>query len=116
MRHARFDIASLAIEGVAVPLKAAYLLVAETDPDAPGPPAWECLAYGFDTAPLVQARFRIDLTTLDGRMMAGDAIVVRSVEGSHVLRGDGPLDGVVDTDLGPASTAPLRPGWDPGEP
>lgn len=99
MRHARFDIAHLAIEGVAVPLKAAYLLVAETEPDAPGPAAWECLAYGFDTAPVAPGRYRIDLTTLDGRVLAGDAIVVRSIEGSHVLRGDGVLDGVVDADL-----------------
>lgn len=99
MRHARFDIAHLAIEGVPVQLKAAYLLVAETDPDAPGPPAWECVAYGFDTAPVAEGRYRIDLTTLDGRVLAGDAFVVRSVEGSHVLRGDGLLDGVVDADL-----------------
>ena len=50
MRHVRFDIASLALERVDVPLKAAYLLVAQTDDGEL--PQWEVLAYALDTAPL----------------------------------------------------------------
>ncbi len=98
MRHARFDVATLAIEQVAVPLKAAYLLVAETDDG--DHPQWECLAYGFDTAEIAQGRYRVDLTTLDGRVLGGDAVLVRSIDGNHVLRGAGPLDGITDADLG----------------
>jgi len=97
VRHARFDVASLAIERVAVPLKAAYLLVAETDDG--DHPQWECLAYAMETAPVAHGRYRIDLTTFDGRRLEGEAVLVRSVEGAHVLRGDGPLDGISDADL-----------------
>lgn len=97
MRHARFDVASLAIEQVAVPLKAAYLLVAETD-DAPHP-QWECLAYALDPAPIAPGAYRVDITTLDGRDLAGHAVLVRSVEGAHVLRGAGRLEGVADDEL-----------------
>lgn len=98
MRHVRFDIAGLAIEGVGVPLRAAYLLVAQTD-DAEHP-QWELVAYALDPAPLAQAPYRIDVTTLEGRELRGDAILVRSVDGAHVLRGAGPLAGIVDADLG----------------
>ena len=87
MRHARFDVAYLSIEQVNLPLKAAYLLVADTD-DAVDP-QWELLAYALDDAPLEQRTYRIDLTTLDGRVMGGEAFLVRSVDGVHVLRGAG---------------------------
>jgi hypothetical protein len=97
MRHVRFDVASLAIERVPVPLRAAYLLVA----DQPGTDglAWEVLAYGRDDAPIAPGRYLVDVTTLDGRVLAGPAVLVRSVEGAHVLRGDGPLDGVDESEL-----------------
>ena len=49
VRHARFDVAYLSIEQVNLPLKAAYLLVADTD-DAVDP-QWELLAYALDDAP-----------------------------------------------------------------
>ena len=97
MRHVRFDLATVVIEGVPVLLKAAYLLVVEAD-DGPHP-HWEVLAYALDTAPIDKARYRVALTTLDGRELTGDAVLVRSVEGAHVLRGDGPLDGVEDHEL-----------------
>ena len=97
MRHVRFDVASLAIEGVAVPLRAAYLLVAETDDSAE--PQWEVVAYALDAAAVAQGRYRVDVTSLDGRTFRGEAALVRSVEGAHVLRGAGPLDGVTDADL-----------------
>lgn len=91
MRHLRFDVATLSIEQVPVVLKAAYVLVAEQE----GVDAlqWEVLAYALDPAPIAQGRYRVDLTTLDGRSLGGDAVLVRSVEGAHVLRGDGALDG-----------------------
>lgn len=97
VRHARFDIATLAVEGVPVPLKAAYLLVAETDDAAV--PQWECLVYAFDDAPIAQGVYRVDLVTLHGRELSGSAALVRSIEGSHVLRGAGPLAGITPADL-----------------
>jgi hypothetical protein len=97
MRHRRFDVATLAVERVAVALKAAYLLVAEQE--GTDDLQWECLAYALDAAPIAQGRYRVDVTTLDGRVLSGPAILVRSVEGAHVLRGDGPLDGITDADL-----------------
>ena len=98
MRHRRFDVATLAVEQVPVPLKAAYLLVAEQE----GVDAlqWECLAYAFDVAPLPEGRYQVHITTLEGRVLQGAAILVRSVDGTHVLRGDGALEGVTDADLG----------------
>jgi hypothetical protein len=97
VRHARFDVAYLSIDQVNLPLKAGYLLVADTD-DAVDP-QWELLAYALDEVPLALGTYRIDLTTLDGRVMGGDAFLVRSVAGVHVLRGAEALDGVDPTDL-----------------
>lgn len=103
MRHVRFDIATLAIEGVPVVLKAAYLLVAESEGE--DGVQWECLAYAVDTAPFAHGRYGVEFTTLDGRDLRGPAILVRSVEGAHVLRGNGPLDGLRPDDL-PAAPEP----------
>ena len=99
MRHVRFDVATLAVEQVDVPLKAAYLLVAEQvgSDDL----QWECVAYGLASAPIARGRYRVDIATLEGRQLAGDAVLVRSIEGAHVLRGDGRLDGVTAADLDP---------------
>jgi hypothetical protein len=97
VRHARFDIAVLAVEQVPVPMKAGYLLVAETDDGVH--PQWEALVYAFETAPIAQGRYRVDLTTLDGRVLGGDAVLVRSIDGTHVLRGAGPLEGIGPDDL-----------------
>lgn len=91
MRHLRFDVATLSIEQVPVVLKAAYLLVAEQE--GVDHLQWEVLAYALDPAPIAQARYRVDLTTLDARVLGGHAVLVRSVEGAHVLRGDGALEG-----------------------
>jgi hypothetical protein len=96
--HARFDVAHLSIEGVDVALRAAYLLVAESD--VAGEPQWECIAYGLDPTPLPQGRYLVALTTLEGRRLEGHAVLVRSVEGAHVVRGDGPLSGLLADDLG----------------
>ncbi|MCU1356139.1 MAG: hypothetical protein JWM89_1557 [Acidimicrobiales bacterium] len=93
----RFDVATLAVEQVPVPIKAAYLLVAEQEGLAQL--QWECLAYAFDPATIARGRYRVDLTTLDGRVLHGPAVLVRSHEGAHVLRGDGPLEGVEPEDL-----------------
>ena len=98
LRHARFDVAYVSIEHVNMPIKAGYLLVADVDDSAD--PQWELLAYAFDQASLERRRYRVDLTTLQGRVMGGDAFLVRSVDGAHVMRGAGPLEGVDLHELG----------------
>lgn len=91
VRHARFDIASLAADRVDLPLRVAYLLVAESDDS--DTPQWELLAYGLSEDALDQRIFRIDLVTLDDRYLRGEAALVRSVDGMHVFRGVTALDG-----------------------
>lgn len=97
MRHVRFDVATLAIEGIPVVLKASYLLVAEQE--GLEELQWECLVYSLDAKQIPQNTYAVDITTLDGRDFAGRAVVVRSIDGAHVLRGDGPLAGITDADL-----------------
>lgn len=91
MRHARFDIASIAADRIDLPLRAAYLLVAETDDG--DTPQWEALVYTLSEAPLEQRIHRLDMVTLDDRYLRGEAALVRSVEGAHVFRGVTDLDG-----------------------
>lgn len=98
MRHVRFDVASLALEGIPVRLKAASLLVVVQE--GADELQWEVLAYARDPAELRQDRYEVEATTLEGRRLAGAAVLVRSVEGAHVLRGDGPLAGLALDDLG----------------
>lgn len=97
MRHVRFDVATLVVEGIPVGLKAAYLLVAEQD--GIDELQWECLAYSLEAKAIPQNTYAVDITTLDGRDLAGRAVVVRSIDGAHVFRGDGPLAGITDADL-----------------
>jgi hypothetical protein len=97
VRHRRFDIASLSVEGVDLPLKAAYLLVVDRDEVAEL--QWECLAYALDPAPVAEGRYVLSIATLEGRQLSGAAVLVRSVDGAHVLRGDGPLAGVAADEL-----------------
>lgn len=99
MRHARFDVAVLSVDGAPLQLRTAYLLVAETDQGET--PHWECLAYTLSSSPVAQGSYEIDITTLDGRSLVGDAALVRSVDGAHVFRGTGALTGITDADLGP---------------
>ena len=97
MRHVRFDVATLTIEGIPVVLKAAYLLVAEQE--GIDELQWECLVYSLDAKEIPPNTYAVDITTLDGRDFAGRAVVVRSIDGAHVLRGDGPLAGISADDL-----------------
>lgn len=97
MRHARFDVASIAVEQVPVPLRSASLQVVQAD--GTDQLQWECLVYAVEGAPIAPGRYRIDVKTLDGRLAGGDAIRVRSVDGAHVFRGDGPLEGLGADDL-----------------
>jgi hypothetical protein len=97
LRHVRFDLAHVAVGGVGIPLKAAYLLLVQ--PENSDQLQWECLAYAQGVEPLARGTHPAHMTTLDGRELRGEALVVRSVDGAHVLRGVGPLDNVTAEDL-----------------
>jgi hypothetical protein len=97
MRSKRFAVAALSIDGDHHDLRYGDLVVVshETATELD----WECVAMPFDSEPLDQGAYRIDMVTLDGRRLAGDAVLVRSVKGTHVLRGAGPLSGMALDDL-----------------
>lgn len=95
MEYQRYDIAYLAVDGEDLLLRRADLLVVQAEGNER--PDWECIAYGLEGTVFEQGAYRLTLTTLTGEVLTGDAILVRSHQGSHVWRGAGPLD-----------TAPVR--------
>ena len=97
MRHLRFDVATLHVDHKPVVLKAAYLLVAQQDGSIDL--QWECLAYGFESAETPRGGYQVEIVTLDGRSISGPVVLVRSLDGNHVLRGDGPIVGVTADEL-----------------
>lgn len=98
MRHRRFDVASLSVEGVDLPLKAAYLLVVGAD--EVGQAQWECVAYGLATAPIAQGTYELRVATLEQRDLTARGVLVRSVDGAHVFRGTGLPIGLDDAEVG----------------
>jgi hypothetical protein len=97
MRSKRFAIATLAIDDSDLRLRYADLLVVAHDSSPQVD--WECVVMPTDAVPLEQGAYRVDLVTVDGRQLAGDAVLVRSVQGTHVLRGAGPLGGLTEAEL-----------------
>jgi len=97
MQSKRFDVATIAIDGGDVRIKYGDLLVARHDNAADVD--WECVVVPFDGAPMERGAYRLEVVTLEGRAIGGDAILVRSIDGTHVLRGAGPLAGLADDDL-----------------
>jgi hypothetical protein len=97
VRSKRFTLASLELDGRDVRLKYADLLVARHD--GARDLDWECVVMPFDPSPLEQGAYHLDVRTVEGRGLNGDAVLVRSVQGTHVLRGAGPLGGMSDDDL-----------------
>ena len=97
MRHRRFVVASLAIDGDDARLRYGDLLV--TSNDGTEDLDWECVIMTVDPAPIDQGAHRIDVVTLEGRSLGGDSILVRSVDGTHVFRGAGPIDGIDPAEL-----------------
>ena len=97
MRSKRFAVATLRIDGDDLRLKYGDLLVVAHDESTLLD--WECVAMPIEHEPLVQGAYRLEFTTLEGRRLDGDAVLVRSVRGTHVLRGAGPLHGLALGDL-----------------
>ena len=96
MRHKRFPIDHLAVEGRTISVRYCDLLIAITDQQPE--PDWECLAASNDEVQLAQGTYALELRSR-ARMFNGQAILVRSDGLAHVFRGIGPLTGVVDAEL-----------------
>ncbi len=97
MESKRFDVATIELDGADVRIKYADLLVVRKDNTALID--WELVVVPFDAAPLASGAHHVAVVTLEGRAIDGDAIHVRSVDGTHVLRGAGPLTGLDDDEL-----------------
>jgi hypothetical protein len=97
VRSKRFAVAELRIDGGDLRLRYGGLIVVAHD-EAMNID-WECVAMPVDHEPLEQGAYRLDVVTLEGRELHGNAVLVRSVSGTHVLRGAGPLHGVSDHEL-----------------
>ena len=94
MRSKRFDIATLDIDGTDVRIKYADVLVVRHDGRADLD--WEAVVMPFDPAPLAPEAYHLAAIAMTGERLEGDAVLVRSIEGTHVFRGAGPLTGVND--------------------
>lgn len=97
MRHARFDVHRLAVDGQDLPLAYGDVLVA--DQDGNQELEWEVQVVLLADRAIERAPYAVALRLLDGREVTGDAFLVRSAERMHVFRGAGPLVGVDRTEL-----------------
>ena len=97
MRHARFTLAQVHVDDSELTLLQADLLVVRRDETEALD--WELVATTIPSPPLPQAPCRLAMTVLDdGRLLRGDALVVRSDDQRHVFRGAGELQGLVAAD------------------
>jgi hypothetical protein len=93
LRHVSFTLATLHVDDVEVPLMLADLVVVRRDESTQID--WEVVATSLPVIPYPQAVCRLVMSNLvDGRLLSGDALVVRSDEQRHVFRGGGELIGL----------------------
>lgn len=90
MRHRRFAVTGLELDGVPFPLRVADLVVARHDNETGI--EWECVAAGGPEV-LERGPYALRMATDDGRVLTGDVVLVRSLQRGHVFRGVGDLDG-----------------------
>lgn len=120
MRHARLVIHRLHLDGIEMPIRFGTVVAVARDdgrePLTPGAPAdgldrfdgldhvdWEVVADGVSDYEGNMERHHVEVLCItgandEGRLLlgdlSGDAVVVRYVERTVVLRGDGPLQGL----------------------
>ena len=97
MRHVRFDVHRLALDGEDLPLAYGDVLVADQDGNTDL--EWELQVVLLADRTIERAPCALSLRLLDGRQVDGDAFLVRSQERMHVFRGTGPLTGVTREEL-----------------
>lgn len=95
LRHRSYSVATLRIGIDDTTLRYADLVIARNDEAADLD--WELMATTLDRTPIDHGAHHLEMVTADGAWLAGDAILVRSIDGTHVFRGAGPIDGF-DTD------------------
>ncbi len=97
MRHARFTLGQVHVDDTELPVLQADLLVVRRDET--DDLDWELVATSPPTTAFEPAPCRLVMAVLeDGRLLQGDALVVRSDERRHVFRGAGALAGLRDSD------------------
>jgi hypothetical protein len=106
VRHARLVIHRLHLDGVEVPLRFGTLVAVDRSDDGrllDGQVDWEIVGDGVDDYAGSLQRHHVELLCITGAddeghlvlgEFEGDAVVVRFVQRSFVLRGDGPLSGL----------------------
>jgi hypothetical protein len=97
LRHRSFNIASLAIGLDDTTLRYADLVIARSEGAAELD--WELMATTLDRTPVDHGAHHLVMATVDGTFLEGDAILVRSIDGTHVFRGAGPLEGFDASEL-----------------
>jgi len=97
VRHQRFVVAHLQVNGVDLPLRYADLLVARHDNE--GDLEWECVAATLRPTHLERGPYGLAVTTPEGRELGGDTVLVRSHDGGLVFRGVGSLGGFAPSEL-----------------
>lgn len=90
MRHRRYLISELRVDGADLPSTGGDLLVACHD--GADEVDWELVHRSSEPVRLEQAPYRLEMAGVEGSF-SGPAILVRSDGRSHVFRGAGPLDG-----------------------
>jgi len=96
VQHVRFTLTSLEVSGFGVPLQVGDLVVVRHD--GTSDLDWELVATTFPVEPYEREPHLLEMVALDGRLLRGDAVVVRSDERRHVFRGVGPLAGLTASD------------------
>jgi hypothetical protein len=91
VRHRRFAVVGLELDGVPFPLRVADLVVARHD-NGTGI-EWECIAAGGPEV-LERGPYALRMATDEGRVLGGDVVLVRSFRRGHVFRGIGDLHGL----------------------
>ena len=108
MRHARLVIHRLHLDGTELPIRFGTVVAVARDDAHPPTTAnagvyWEVVADGMDDYEGAMQRHHVEALCIigandDGHLvlgeLSGDAVVVRYVERTVVLRGDGPLLGL----------------------
>jgi hypothetical protein len=97
LRHRSFSIAALLIGLDPTTLRYADLVVARNEGAVELD--WELMATTLDRSPIEPGAHHLVMDTLEGVRLEGDAILVRSIDGTHVFRGAGPIEGLDPSEL-----------------
>jgi hypothetical protein len=90
VRHRRYLISTLEVDGARVPSIGGDLLVAQHE--GTDEPDWELVHRSSEPVALDQAPYQLVMEGVEGAFR-GPAVLVRSDGRSHVFRGAGPLAG-----------------------